>query len=98
MLPENGKFTYINHVTLSTTPATIPLETTHCVYGTTTYTDEYGILAIQFDGSTTVKVSVPLGEFVRLGNIIPNTSKVLTNASAPASTVTAVTFFKWEQS
>lgn len=101
MIPENGKFTFISHATLSTSDTVIPVGTTHIVCANTTsattYADVSGILAFKPDGSTLTKIIVPCGVFFRLGNIIPGTSDVLTNATTPASTITQVSFFKWEQ-
>lgn len=99
MIPENGKFVFISTVALQVSPAaTVPIGTTHCVFGSTAFTDEAGFLAINLNGSTLSKLLVPLGEFVRVGNIVPGVSTVVTEATAPASTVTHISFFKWEQS
>lgn len=97
MVPANGKFTYISYATLTTSNTLVPVGTTHCVFGTGTYTDHYGILAAKFNGSDTLKVAVPLGTFMRLANIIPGTTNLLTNSDAPVSSVNNVTFYKWEQ-
>lgn len=97
MIPANGKFTYISYTALGPGAVVVPAGTTHCVFGTAAYSDHYGILAAKFDGTNTLKVAVPLGTFMRLANIIPGTTTVLTDGNAPASSVTNVTFYKWEQ-
>jgi hypothetical protein len=98
MIPENGRFVFISTLTLTASPAVVPLTTTHCIYGSASFTDEAGTLAIRFDGTNLNKVIVPLGEFTRIGNIIPGTSSVLTEGTAPASSVTVISFYRWEQS
>lgn len=97
MVPANGKFTYISYAALGPSNTLVPVGTTHCVFGSGSYSDHYGILAAKFDGTTTLKVAVPLGTFMRLANIIPGTTNLLTDANAPASSVTNVTFYRWEQ-
>lgn len=97
MIPSNGKFTYISHLTLGTSNTVIPTGTTHIVIGTASYTDGYGLLGFKPDGSTLQKIFIPTGIFFRLGNIIPGTSAVVTDATGPATTVTTITCYKWEK-
>lgn len=101
MTPENGKFVYITHLTLTTSDTVIPVGTTHIICGLNsgTLTDEYGFLAIKFDGTTLNKILVPFGEFIAIGNIVPGVTDVLiSTGAAPASTVVGVSCFRWEQS
>lgn len=97
MIPVNGKYTFISTATLSTGNTVIPTGTTHIVMSTAVTSDDYGILGFKPDGSTLQKLTLPTGSFLRLGNIIPGTSAVCTEATAPATTVTAITFYKWEK-
>ena len=96
MTPVNGRYMYISHVTLSTNDTLVPLGTTHCVFGSGVTADGYGLLGVKFDGSTLNKLQVPLGQFVRIGSIIPGTTYVLTESNTPATTVTTITFYRWE--
>lgn len=97
MTPENGKFTLISHATLSTSNFTVPIETTHIVFASATTSDEYGILGFKPNGSTLQKLVLPTGTFIRLGNVTNGTSTLVTDATAPATTITSATFYKWEK-
>lgn len=96
MNPPNGRYMWISHATLSASDTLVPAGTTHIVFGSATAADVYGIAAIKFNGTDIQKAQVPLGTFLRIGSIIPGTSDLLTNATAPASTVTSATFYRWE--
>ena len=97
MIPENGKFKFLSHVTLDANNTPVPVGTTHIMCGTATATNIVGILGAKFDGSTLVKLLVPLGVFFRLSNVVGGLSNFLTEGTGVVSTVTSVTFFKWEQ-
>jgi hypothetical protein len=96
MVPENGSFTYISHDTLLTTDLTVPVGTTHMVLGSGNSSDVYGILAVRFDGTTLNKILVPLGQFIRITNIVGGTTDLLTSTLLPVSSVTSATYYKWE--
>lgn len=97
MIPENGRYSFISHATLTTTPLTVPADTTHIVFGTAATTDEYGLLGLKVTSAAALqKLAVPTGVFLRLGNIASNVSQLVTEATAPATTITTATFYKWE--
>lgn len=96
MVPENGSFTYISHDTLLTSDLTVPVGTTHMVLGSGNASDVYGILAVKFNGADLNKILVPLGQFIRLTNIVGGTTDLLTNTGLPGSSVTSATYYKWE--
>ena len=96
MVPENGSFTYIGHNTLLTSDLIVPVGTTHMVLGSGNSSDVYGILAVKFDGTTLNKILVPLGQFIRITNIVGGTTALFTSTALPVSSVTSATYYKWE--
>jgi hypothetical protein len=96
MNPPNGRYMYISHVAVGATAVAIPLGTTHIVFASAATADVYGLLGVNLDGSTLSKMQVPLGEFIRIGSIVPGTTTLITNGTAPATTVTSATFYRWE--
>lgn len=96
MIPPNGRFMFISHIALSTSDQLVPAGTTHCVFASAATADVYGLLGVEFDGTTLSKLQVPLGQFVRIGSIIPGTSNMRTETTAPTTSVTSVTFYRWE--
>ena len=104
MIPENGKFEFLGHVTIAASDTAVPLGTTHIVAVTgTTATDvvnEAGILAFKTATGQSLQVTViPTGRFVRLySNIIPGTGVLWTGTvGTVTSTITQVSFFRWLQ-
>jgi len=96
MTPHNGRFMFVSHATLSTNDTLVPAGTTHCVFASAATADVYGLLGVELDGTNLNKLQVPLGQFVRIGSITPGTSNMRTEATAPATSVTSVTFYRWE--
>jgi hypothetical protein len=104
MIPENGVFTFISHVTLSTTATTIPLGTTHILVSSGTtgalLQDENGILGFKVNsGASNQILGIPCGEFVRLfTNLTPGTSLLFktTAVGGVVPNIDQVTFYKWE--
>lgn len=96
MTPHNGRFMFVSHVTLSANDTLVPVGTTHCVFASATTADVYGLLGVELDGTNLNKLQVPLGQFVRIGSIIPGTSNMKTEGNTPATSVTSVTFYRWE--
>lgn len=96
MTPSNGRYMFISHATLTTNDTLVPVGTTHCVFGSATAADVYGVLGVELDGTNLNKLLVPLGEFIRIGSIVGGTTNMRTEATTPASSVTSVTFYRWE--
>ena len=98
MIPENGKFVLISTIAaLGTSNTVIPVGTTHMVFISATTSDLYGILGFKPDGTTLQKLTLPTGAFLRLGNVVNGTSALVTEATVPATTITGVSFYRWEQ-
>jgi hypothetical protein len=88
---------YISHSgSLSATNTLVPLGTTHIVFASAATADVYGLAGIKLDGTTLSKMQVPLGEFVRIGSIISGTTNLVTEGTAPVTSVTSATFYRWE--
>lgn len=104
MIPENGVFVYINHVALTTTPFTVPENTTHIVVCTGNsgilLQDEAGILGFRKTNTAANEViAIPCGEFVRLfTNITPGVSQLFktTAVGGIVPNIDQVSFYKWE--
>jgi hypothetical protein len=104
MIPENGVFVYINHVSLTTTPFTVPENTTHIVVCTgnsgTLLQDEAGILGFRKTNVAANEViAIPCGEFVRLfTNITPGVSQLFktTAVGGIVPNIDQVSFYRWE--
>ena len=96
MTPSNGRYMFISHATLSASDTLVPVGTTHCVFGSAAAADVYGVLGVELDGTNLNKLLVPLGEFIRIGSIFGGTTNMRTEGTAPASSVTSVTFYRWE--
>lgn len=98
MIPDNGTFQFVSHITLTGSDQLIPEGTTHMVFGSADSTHVYGTLAFKVNVGDDVglrKALLPLGTFIRLSSLLPGIGEVLTEGSAPASTITSVTCYKW---